>query len=145
MPLLVRSLLARAPACLHCNGTRVRRSTQVYGTFVGVLFVAVRCQECGRRFPLPRRVAATQVTVYNRMPASATNKNAVEGALRRALASVPGEWTVEVRAAHDNDRWLVQMRRGGGQVRVLTLPRDASAEIVYDQAREALRCEGLIG
>jgi len=145
MPLLVRSLLARAPACLHCSGTRIRRSTQSYGMIVGALFVAVHCQECGRRFPLPRHVAATHVTLYSRIPAAAPNKKAVESALTQVLGLVPGDWAVEVRAAREDDRWLVQVRRpGAGPIRSL-VPRDASAEVACEQVREALRREGLIG
>lgn len=145
MRLLVRSLLARSPACLVCNGTRVRRSSRAYGVVLGALFVALRCQECGRRFPLPRRIARTRVTMYSRIPVSAPNKRAVESALREALATVPGTWTVEVRPARQDDRWLVHISRPDGAViRVPLLPRDANADVVFEKVDGALRQHGMI-
>lgn len=145
MSLLVRSLLARAPTCLLCNGTRVRRSSQRYGRIAGALFVAVRCQECGRRFPLPRRVARTDVTIYSRIPATAAYKQPVEAALREALASVPGTWSVEVRPHADDGRWLVNITRpGGGTIRLSLTPGEAEAGAAYGKVRTALAKEGLV-
>jgi hypothetical protein len=144
--LLIRSLLARAPECLLCSGTRVRRSSQAYGPLMGAVFVAIRCQECGRRFPLPRRVARTEVTLYSRIPTRAANKSAVETALRDALLSVPGAWTVEVRPNPQDDRWLVTLSRSGGNaIRLSLVPSDAQADGVYEETRAALRKEGLLG
>jgi hypothetical protein len=147
MRFLVRSLLARSPACLACNGTRVCRSSQRYGTITGAVFVAVRCQECGQRFPLPRHVARSHVTLYSRIPATAANKAAVERALGDALRIVPGDWAVEVRNAHDDDRWLVNIvrRPGGGTIRLSLVPRESSADVVHDRVTDALREEGLLG
>jgi hypothetical protein len=141
----MRSLLARAPACLLCHGTRVRRSSRSYGTILGALFVAVRCQHCGRRFPLPRRVARTEVTVYSRIPAHAPNKGAFESALREALRSVPGSWSDEVRPDRQSDRWFVHIWRPDGEtIRVGQLPRDVAGDVVLERIGHALRQRGVI-
>jgi hypothetical protein len=112
---------------------------------MGAVFVAIRCQECGRRFPLPRRVARTEVTLYSRIPTRAANKSAVETALRDALLSVPGAWTVEVRPNPQDDRWVVTLSRSGGNAIRLSLVPSAQADGVYEETRAALRKEGLLG
>jgi hypothetical protein len=145
-PLLIRSLLARTPSCLLCNGKRVRRSSRAYGPIVGALFVAVRCQECGRRFPLPRRVAATRVRLESGIASTAPNKSAVESALQDALRSIPGDWLAEIRTAVDEGRWLVRIQGpGGATIRLSVIQQETTPDIVYDRVREALHKEGLIG
>jgi len=144
MSLLVRSFLARDPVCLLCNGTRIRRSSRPYGTVMGAVFVAVRCQECGRRFPLRRRVASTRVTLVNRVATAQPNRKAIEGVVEDALRSVPGDWVVEIRAGQD-PRWLLSIRRPGrGDIRLALAPDMTAADQVYERVRESLRKEGLV-
>lgn len=141
LSLLVRSLLARAPVCLLCQGTRVRRSRQNYGRLAGTLFVAVRCQDCGRRFPLPRRVAATQVTLYSRIPASAPDKQVVESALRDALRDVPGRWAVEIRPQADG--WGMSIwPPDDGVIRLSLTAQHMKPGDVYARVRDALAKNG---
>jgi hypothetical protein len=143
MHLLVRSLLARDLTCLLCGAQRVRRSSRPYGTVIATLFVALRCQECGQRFPMPRRVGGTRVTVWSRIPPSDPAKGPVEAAIQEALRAIPGRWTVEVRHAAGGERWFVSFSRPGG-LRLSLTSREQHAESVYDGVQDALRKQGLI-
>src|SRR5687768_4593672 len=143
--LLIRSLLTRKLVCLLCGGTRVRRSARVYRGLAATLFVAGRCQECGRRFPLLRRLGSTQVILESGIPTTHPNKKTVEAALQDALGDVPGTWSVDVRAAPQGERWLVSLCRSGRRLRLLLDSREAQWEVVYDDVRHALREAGFIG
>jgi len=111
---------------------------------MGAVFVAVRCQECGRRFPLRRRVASTRVTLVNRVATAQPNRKAIEGVVEDALRSVPGDWVVEIRAGQD-PRWLLSIRRPGrGDIRLALAPDMTAADQVYERVRESLRKEGLV-
>jgi hypothetical protein len=84
--------------------------------------------------------------MYNRIPAAAADKAAVESGIGQALRSVPGTWAVEVRSAHEGDRWLVSLRRSGGiTIQVSLVSGDTSSAAVYDKVRDALRKERLAG
>jgi hypothetical protein len=105
--------------------------------------VALRCEDCGTRFPLPQRLGTTRTRLRSELPQEHPLKESIEGRLLAALDGVPGKWGIDVLSASDSARWLIRMR-GRGSVLRLSLPMDRlSPEAAFGAVREALVRAGL--
>jgi len=142
--LILRALGAHDAACAHCRSERVHRSGQPYGRLVRALgLVALRCEDCGRRFPAPRPLGSTQVVLRSEVAGDDPMKQSVEADLLAALDAVPGHWLVTVVPGAEVGRWQVALRGRGRVVRLKISPDRQESLDVMEAVRAGLRSEGL--
>jgi hypothetical protein len=142
--LLLRGLLSRIPACVLCGSKFIRLSGRPYGALISRLGLeAYRCKRCQRRFPLPRRVALSEVNIQSVIPEGNPQKHAIEDAFHRALRGVSGTWTVAILIAPQGNRWLVTLRGPRETLHFSFSPDEQNAVRVQERVASALRTEGL--
>jgi hypothetical protein len=144
LTLVLRALGARDVHCARCGSERVHRSGRPYGRLVRTLgLVALRCEDCGRRFPVPRRLGSTHVLLRSELAGDDPMKEAVETDLVAALDTRPGYWLVTVGPGTESGRWQVALRGRGRVVRLTISPGEQESPDVMEAVRAGLRSEGL--
>jgi hypothetical protein len=144
LPLILRALGARDVTCARCRSERVHRSGLPYGRIVRALgLVALRCEDCGRRFPAPRRLGSTHVVLRSEVAGDHPMKQPVEADLLAALETRPGRWLVTVVPGAESGRWQVALRGRGRVVRLTISPGEQESLDVMEAVRAGLRSEGL--
>jgi hypothetical protein len=85
-------------------------------------------------------VAEHALTLQSQIPDSFRNKQAVEDAVRRALADLPGEWIVTIQATR-TATLLFKIEGPNGFYRAMFLdgPGNQNAQLIHDRVKAALQ------
>jgi hypothetical protein len=85
-------------------------------------------------------VAEHALTLQSQIPDTFRNKQAVEDAVRRALADLPGEWIVTIQATR-TATLLFKIEGPNGFYRAMFLdgPGNQNAQLIHDRVKAALQ------